>query len=449
MKKYFFKWGSIYVLLLALLLSLAIVIFGMGAVKDAIRTSLSKDIQHIQKCLLEDKDVIINDGCLYILYGRDHNIISTNATDELSSETMSELSNNRKPSYIHNLSEFQNINNYLYCIKTLHSRHLSDKYGEPTTLLTLLPVSLVQNTYFTFIVWLVIGVIIVSLLMITMLNIWSRRYEGIIDDIIIRAEKIGNNDDFSERIDNNIKYPELVALIDAHNRLLNRVEDIIKSQKDYGRNLSHELKTPIGIISAQCQYLKDNNYDPKNMPEYISRIERQNNHMRDLTSQLLILSKLDDPSIKEQLEQISLDEIIIFLCSDIEESENLTNIFDLHLEHISVEANMSYLIILIENLLTNALKYGMSDKPIEVNLSSDPEMIILTVADHGGGIPENNEDKVFEPYYRSDNSIQTEGFGLGLTLAKKIAMHYGGDVEVNSKLGMGSTFVVHLNLPLI
>ncbi|MCR5101375.1 MAG: HAMP domain-containing histidine kinase [Butyrivibrio sp.] len=450
MKKYFLRWGVSFVLIMTCMLSAAIVILGKGAIRDAIRSSIVSDLHNIQRNILNDENIITTDGVLYILFDENENIIMTNASEEISEETLTGIVSEEKKIFLSTQNlRFQNIEGRLYCIKTNRSTRLYNKYEKKVALTALLHVDLVENVYFTYGAWLIIGIVVISIIMIALLNVWGKRYSKVINKIITGAEKIGKNEDFSERLEDDIQYPELGALIDAHNRLLDRVEEIIHSQKEFGRNLSHELKTPIGIISAQCQMLKDEKYDFSKMSEYVERIERQNNQMRDLSSQLLILSKLEDNTQKEQIDDIVLDEVIEFMCSDIEESRNMSNIFNLNLEHITAKANMSYLVILIENLITNALKYGMSERPIDIELKHEDNMVVIKVADHGDGMTEDTEKKLFEPYYRENEDIKVEGYGLGLTLAQKIAIHYGGKLEVQSRLGEGSVFIASLNLILI
>lgn len=453
MKKFFVIWGAGFAILMAVLLVITIRLLGIGAIRGAIRSTVVIDLYRIQRSLSQNTDVRATDGIIYVLYDEDGTILANNIDNDIPMENVTEIIAAEKNVIINNSHEksmhFETIDGKLYSIKTMTYGNLSQKYGKDVALTGIMHVDLVENVYFTFCIWIVCGVVIVTIIMLIILNIGGRQFSKSLDTITSGAEKIGEKMDFSTRINNNVGYPEVKSLIDAHNRLLDRVEDIMSSQRNYGRNLSHELRTPIGIISAQCQVLKDKYEDDATLMEYVERIERQNNQMRDLISQLLILSRLDDSTQKEQVDDIMLDEVIEFLCKDIEESKNMNNIFALHLEPLSVRANMSYLVILIENLITNALKYGMSDEPIDVTLTHNGNLIRVEVADHGDGITEDEENKVFEAYYRNDDNNKVEGYGLGLTLAKKIAAHYGGDVTVKSSQGTGCTFTAEFNLFLI
>ena len=153
---------------------------------------------------------------------------------------------------------------------------------------------------------------------------------------------------------------------------------------------------------------------------------------------LLIICRLDEKRKPPGMnEEIRLGDYITLLTEGREDAE-----FALSLQDISIFANLDLVISLYDNIISNAVKYGRSDCPIEISLYQKEDFVYCRVRDFGEGIAEAEQGKIFNPFYRVDTSRSEKGFGLGLPLAQKIAQYYHGGISVESEPGQGATFLV-------
>lgn len=143
------------------------------------------------------------------------------------------------------------------------------------------------------------------------------------------------------------------------------------------------------------------------------------------------------------LEKLDFSELVGDVCSDMSliKDKNITLKWHTRSD-VFISGNRMLLTRLLTNLISNAYRYGRQDGKIIVTLEADEE-ILLKVEDNGIGIPDDQQKKIFERFYRTDMSRNTEGTGLGLAMVRDIADYHGGYVEVSSKVGTGSIFSVH------
>ena len=305
-----------------------------------------------------------------------------------------------------------------------------------------------DNVYHTISFGLICGEILTLSLILLLLFVFGRHISQTLTTVIENAQTIGVTTDFSRRIDNHVRFHELSILIDAHNRLLDRVEETLELHKEFGRNISHELRTPISIVQAQCQLMRDTHDNDAKFLKEIGVIERQNDRMRRMVNQLLSFFRLEAVGDNGDIEQVDLRDVILVICEDFEELTQREDLFSTDLEPVTVQANLNLLVTLFRNLISNAVKYGMSDRPIEISLHrAENQTVIAEIRDHGIGMPESELSKIFDAFYRIEKSRNAEGFGLGLTMAKRIAEYYSGRLQAESETGAGSLFRVELNFP--
>ena len=130
------------------------------------------------------------------------------------------------------------------------------------------------------------------------------------------------------------------------------------------------------------------------------------------------------------------------ICEDISFVKNDRIHFSLLLERIRIRANTGLMLVLVRNLIENAVKYSPEAEPVTVSLHRLNDTVTICVQDHGVGMSDEVREHVFEAFYRADNARSTEGFGLGLTMVKRIVDLYHGDIQIESTEGEGSTFTV-------
>ena len=243
---------------------------------------------------------------------------------------------------------------------------------------------------------------------------------------------------------------ELYVLSENINNLLNRIESAIDREKQFTSDASHELRTPLAVIKGTMEVLIRK---PRNQQEYeekiqfcISEVDRLN-HMVD---QLLLLARFENQKQNVKQESIYLNALILdnlTRFSDKTESKKLKIKADFTDDYYIQSDN--YLVsIIFSNLISNAIKYSYDNGEIVLQLEKTSTEIIFTVSDNGIGISEQDLNKIFNSFYRSDvsNHPEIKGTGLGLSIVKRLCDLLKLEIAVESNLNKGTKFV--LNFPL-
>lgn len=255
-----------------------------------------------------------------------------------------------------------------------------------------------------------------------------------------------DNLDFTENITYDGPFSELDMLVEANNNLYNRVQQELERQSEFNANVSHELRTPVAVMHAQCQLsreIAEKNKDPE-MIESIAVFERQTARMKGLIEQLLQMSVLDRDNVKIPMEEVDLKDVIESVCDDAQYicRKDIEFLYDLR--SVVVRANMNHVVIVVNNLVSNAVKYSDNGGKIHASCGGNEEHYYIEVSDNGRGMNAETKNRIFESFYRGDSDRSTEGFGLGLAQVMKIVKFYGGTIYVNSMPGEGSTFTVEI-----
>lgn len=255
-----------------------------------------------------------------------------------------------------------------------------------------------------------------------------------------------DNLDFTENITYDGPFSELDMLVEANNNLYNRVQQELERQSEFNANVSHELRTPVAVMHAQCQLsreIAEKNKDPE-MIESIAVFERQTARMKGLIEQLLQMSVLDRDNVKIPIEEVDLKDVIESVCDDAQYICRKDIEFSYDLKSVVVRANMNHVVIVVNNLVSNAVKYSDNGGKIHASCGGNEEYYYIEVSDNGRGMNAETKNRIFESFYRGDSDRSTEGFGLGLAQVMKIVKFYGGTIYVNSMPGEGSTFTVEI-----
>jgi signal transduction histidine kinase len=223
---------------------------------------------------------------------------------------------------------------------------------------------------------------------------------------------------------------------------------MLEMRKDFIANASHELKTPITVILGFAETLHDaNELSPDLVKEITGKIVRNSQRMANLIKDLLALSDMESLS-EVRLCQIELNQLVQSCCAMVGdafpgakiavESDKVLGLY--------VTGDPNLLEMAIMNLLENAAKYSHPPAVINVCLAEQGEEVEITIADQGIGIPQANLDSIFERFYTVDKarSRKMGGSGLGLSIVAKAISKHQGKVNVSSKEGEGSSFVIRL-----
>ncbi len=287
-------------------------------------------------------------------------------------------------------------------------------------------------------------IFILSFIGILLIGITSFRLTTPMKEIKATANKIGTDGNLAQRIDYTTPFKEMNAMIQANNRMMDRLEELFQQQQQFTSDVAHELRTPASIISAECQYLKKYGKTIDDYTESLTVIERQNIKTTEIIAQLLHLSRLDQERIKENFEYSNFKTLIehVFETEPLRTKKQITVYSDL--DDISIYMNVGLMAIAIKNLINNAMKYSQDNSSIKLRLWEEKEHVIFEVKDYGCGMSEETQKHIYDRFYRADKSRTTEGFGLGLALVHKIVELHKGTIVVKSELGEGSIFTLSL-----
>lgn len=239
---------------------------------------------------------------------------------------------------------------------------------------------------------------------------------------------------------------ELYVLSQNINNLLNRIESAIDREKQFTSDASHELRTPLAVIKGTMEVLIRK---PRNQQEYeekilfcISEVDRLN-HMVD---QLLLLARFENQKQNVKQETIYLNALILdnlTRFSEKTENKKIKIVADFT-EDFYVQSDNYLVSIIFSNLISNAIKYSNDNGKIELKLEKTSTDIIFTIADNGVGISEQDLNKIFNSFYRSDvtNHPDIKGTGLGLSIVKRLCDLLRIKISVESRINEKTKFIL-------
>jgi two-component system sensor histidine kinase ResE len=220
--------------------------------------------------------------------------------------------------------------------------------------------------------------------------------------------------------------------------------NVQRAKAEFIANASHELKTPLFALSGYLEMLEDEE-DERVRAEFLKDMRAQTERLQNLARTLLDLSRLDANAVTFRLEEVDLEYLLHELRRDFGYTGRPLNIRTE--EGVPpVETDPTQLHRVLAILLDNAIKYSGESAPVDLGLSRENGHAIISVTDRGCGIPESEQAHIFDRFYRAQGSSRADGTGLGLALADEISHHLGGEIRVQSRPDVGSTFSVALPL---
>ncbi len=246
-------------------------------------------------------------------------------------------------------------------------------------------------------------------------------------------------------------YTETVQITTAFNQMLSRVRAMDSSRQDFVSNVSHELKTPLTSMKVLADSLNGQDNLPVEIyKEFMQDITQEIDRMNLTIQDLLTMVRLDKKAAVLNIEKTDVGwiiESIIKRLRPIADKRNISIAFN-KVVPVVAEVDASKLELALSNLIENAVKYNVDDGWVRVTLDSDRKYFYVMVSDSGVGIPEEEQEHIYERFYRGDKSHSTtiEGTGLGLAITKSVIVLLRGVIKVNSKEGEGTTFQVRIPL---
>jgi heavy metal sensor kinase len=270
-----------------------------------------------------------------------------------------------------------------------------------------------------------------------------------VDRITDIARGIGEGD-LSRRIDIQSD-DEMGRLASTLNGMIARLEEAFNRQKQFAADASHELRTPLAVIQAESSLALDKKRTQAEYRKSLDLVSQEVAYMTEIIGKLLQLARSDASSEQLNLEEVNLRDLWAELASDMEAlaQEKGLQFLQGPMDNLSVKGDKLKLRQLFLNILDNAIRYTPSGGSITGSLIRKEENAVLSISDTGMGISAEHLPFIFDRFYRVDKArTRAEGgTGLGLAIAGSIAKGHGGDIEIESQVGKGSSF--HIILPLL
>ena len=255
------------------------------------------------------------------------------------------------------------------------------------------------------------------------------------------VERFGQGD-FTARV-NSRRGDELGQLGRTVDRMAERIDNLLKSQRRLLQDISHELRSPLARLGVAVELARGG----ADLDSSLNRIEREGTRLNTLVGELIQVTRGEGDPQGLTTEQIRLDELIGVIVDDSRiEAEKRHVTLNESLSEVTMEGNPELLRRAIENLVRNAIRYSPEETTVDVSLSKVGSVFRISVRDHGAGVPEESLPSIFDPFYRveKDRGRTSGGVGLGLAIAKRaVELHRGTMRAQNVKPGLR----VEIDLP--
>jgi signal transduction histidine kinase len=271
-----------------------------------------------------------------------------------------------------------------------------------------------------------------------------------ISSIIHQAKRITATN-LNLRLPEGNRKDELAEMAITFNQMLNRLEQSFDAQKHFVSHISHELRTPLTAMIAELEWLQSRERDIQTYKDAHQRLLQDISRMNRLVNSLLDLATASYDTTRIQFARVRIDEILLDAHKRTLKARpdaEITLYFeqeDYPEDYFTVYGNEYLIEIALANLMDNACKFSY-DKACKVKLSQYQQQISIEFTDNGTGIPPEEADVIFEAFGRGRQQKNTEGYGIGLALCKKIALIHGGDLRLIRSDNQGSTFGIRFPL---
>ena len=246
---------------------------------------------------------------------------------------------------------------------------------------------------------------------------------------------------------------EAEILIESFNNMTNRVGEAFENQKNLTSYIAHELRTPLAVIQTKLDVYKKMPEQDKNPDGLVEMMDGQISKLTLLINRILEFSNIQRIELTEIVPIYFLIEEVFDDLEDKSEEKNVklnlkngTSMTDEKLMAIEIKGNHELLYQAFYNLIENAIKYNKVNGTVNVVIDVKNTEIIVKIQDTGCGIPEEEKDRIFDPFYRCTNkeTAENQGNGIGLSLAKKIINHHKGEIYLTEADGFSNCFQVQL-----
>jgi len=283
---------------------------------------------------------------------------------------------------------------------------------------------------------------IVSLILLVILGLCVFVSQLIARNLLKPVETMADNLDNS---DYKIPYKELEPIAEKLRTQHADVLSAVKVRQDFTANVSHELKTPLTAISGYAELLENNMVPENHKQEFYREIKSNSDRLLNLINDIIRLSEMDHLDRELNFEEIDLYLLVKDCIKNLEISARQKAVsLNVEGESFIINGNQDLIKELIDNLVQNAIRYNNPKGYVNVSVFHKDNSVVLMVKDNGIGIPAEEQNRIFERFYRVDKSRTkaTGGTGLGLSIVKHIVDIHEAKIEVDSTPGVGTTMIV-------
>lgn len=251
------------------------------------------------------------------------------------------------------------------------------------------------------------------------------------------------------------RLPEVVGndvvsnLISTFNTMLTRLETAFETQNNFISNASHELRTPLTIMTSEAELLLSGNKLEPSAEASVKTILAEAEKLHHILTSLLGLAQSGFDGKKQNWQQIRVDELVLNVADAVKKIDTECTI-DIDFSNLPEDESQLYtsgnnnlLLLALSNIVMNGCKYS-KNQPVKVQAKTENNFIVIVVTDNGIGIPEKDQQHVFEPFFRASNTSEFEGFGIGLPLTLNIIRLHKGSIGIRSQEDQGTEIQVYL-----
>lgn len=277
-------------------------------------------------------------------------------------------------------------------------------------------------------------------------------------DLIVRAHESRASVDSEVTVAATRTHPEQTLRLRVspmnHFHALVLIEDLTeerrldKVRRDFVANISHELKTPVGALALLAEAIQAGADDPEMVQHFSARMKSEADRLAELIAGIIDLSRVQDTDGLQSTEEVDVDDIVTEALDNV---QLLATDKDIEIVvggtgNLKLWGNRQQLVSALRNLVLNAIHYSPKSSRVAIGTAHADGFVEISVVDQGIGVPHNEQERIFERFYRVDpaRSRGTGGTGLGLAIVKNICLGHGGTCSVWSEPGHGSTFTMRI-----
>lgn len=260
-----------------------------------------------------------------------------------------------------------------------------------------------------------------------------------INKIANTVKEIMNTADLSRRIAIDSNWDDLSYLANTLNELLLRIESLMQGISDVSDNIAHDLRTPITRLRGELENLKNTKLTDQDIEKLVSEADK----ILSIFNSLLRISNIEKGKRYQSFLQVNISSVIndvIELYEPLAEERNITITSDINQNQL-ISGDRDLLFQMFANLLDNAIKFSQQNSHVSIHCNNNQ----VVIADNGIGIAKEEREKVFERFYRSDKSRNTQGSGLGLSMVKAIASLHKANIKLEDN-SPGLKVIISLSL---